>query len=217
MRTIPEHREIMRSAFNDDLDNTDDRDSPTEPMIPIILAPRSPVPPQGDSAGNGVAAEPTLPLRTANPLSPMPETPLNHAVLPPPSQANPDGALHTVLPGSNDVPVLPASPAEAVAPVLPGRSPVPTVIGVCFLAVQVILLVRVLLLLFNAKSSAIWVHAFYIFSSAFALPFRLLLDHIQPLAKFGPDVINYVAPLVAILIYGLISRILVRFLKALLN
>jgi hypothetical protein len=45
----------------------------------------------------------------------------------------------------------------------------------------------------------------------------LLLDHIQPLAKFGPDVISYVAPLVAILIYGLISRVLVRFLKALLN
>lgn len=217
MRTISERREIMRNAFNDDLDNTEDRDSPTEPMIPIILAPRSPVPPQGDSAGNGVTAEPTLPLRTANPISPMPETPLNHAVLPPPSQANPNGALHTVLPGSNDVPVLPASPAEPVTPVLPGRSPVPTVIGVCFLAIQVILLVRVLLLLFNVKSSAVWVRAFYTVSSAFALPFRLLLDHIQPLAKFGPDVINYVAPLVAILIYGLISRILVRFLKALLN
>ncbi len=217
MRTIPERREIMRSAYNDDLDNTDDRNSPTEPMIPIVLAPHSPAPPQADSAVNGVAAEPTLPLRTANPISPLPEIPLNYPVLPPSPQAHSNGVSHRVLPGSNNVPALPASPGELVTPILPRRSPVPTVVGVCFLAVQVILLVRVLLLLFNVKNSAVWVGVFYTASSAFSLPFRLLLDHIQPLAKFGPDVISYVAPLVAILIYGLISRVLVRFLKALLN
>ncbi len=207
----------MRSASNDNLDNADNRDSPTEPMIPIILAPRSPAPPLTDSACNGVAAETTLPLRTSNPISPLPETPLNYAVIPPSPQANHNGALHRMLSGSTDVPALAAPPAELVTPVLPRRSPVPSVVGVGFLAVQVILLVRVLLLLFNVKNSTPWVEVFYTASGLFALPFRLLLEHIQPLARFGTDVTGYVAPLVAILIYGLIARILVRFLKALLN
>ena len=209
--------------------DNNDYDSPTEPMIPIILAPRSPArPPAGGQNGsnNGTAAGPTLPLQPASPSQPVPETPLNYPLLPPSPGTNHNGRpTGGASPSGNgngltDLAALPGwtvTPDGLKAPVQPRRSPVPTVLGVCFVVVQVLLLARVLLLLFNVNNIAAWVRTFYNLSSIFIWPFRLLLDHIQSLASIRPELVNYVAPLVAILVYGLISRILVRFLKALLN
>jgi hypothetical protein len=151
------------------------------------------------------------------------ETPLNYPLLPPAPDANHNGRPPGgAAPSGNGsglaaLPGWPVTPDGLMAPVQPRRSPVPTAVGVCFVVVQVLLLARVLLLLFNVNNIAVWVRVFYNLSSIFIWPFRLLLDHIQALTPLRPELVNYVAPLAAILIYGLISRILVRFLKALLN
>ncbi|HEV2579482.1 MAG TPA: hypothetical protein VGT44_01410 [Ktedonobacteraceae bacterium] len=185
LRTISEQQNAMYSAFDDQSRNENDFDSPTDPMIPVILAPHSP-----DPTDAAHAAEPTAALSPVfHPFQSAPETPLDNPVLP----------------------SLPGVPAQ------PRRSPAPTVVGVCFVAVQIFLLVRVILLLFNVSSSLLWAKVLYAAGGVFALPFRLLLDQIQLLSQLGPGVVNYLAPLAAILVYGLISRILVRFLKALLN
>jgi len=53
----------------------------------------------------------------------------------------------------------------------------------------------------------------YTFSSIFVLPFRLILQSFAPALPSSIELYT----LLAILIYGLLSRILVRFLKALLH
>jgi hypothetical protein len=141
---------------------SDDLDTPTEPMIPVVLVP--------------------------HPLAPSSAVP-----------AQQDGQHATSRP----------------AP--PQRSMIPTVVGVCFVVIQVLLLVRVLLLLFTIGSNTAWARILLTPGGAFAFPMRLLLEHIQVVAQLGAGVIMYLAPLLSILIYGLISRFLVRFLKALLN
>src|SRR5579864_2819482 len=210
MSTIPELSEIMRSAKDDDLGYSDDYDSPTEPMMPIIIAPHSPLPSSPDSS---MPAGPTMPLQPASPIRSAPETPLVYPLLPPfagevsGNGRPPCGAAHT----GNGLATRPVAPAQ------PGRSPVPIIVGYCFVFIQVVLLLRVLLLLFSVSNSVVWAKVLYTMGSVFAYPVRLPLDHIQPVTQLGPEVINYLAPLLAILIYGLVSRILVRFLKALLN
>jgi hypothetical protein len=182
LQTIPEQGETMRSAFDGTSRDEDDVDSPTDPMIPVILASHSPAPANADSI-----VEPTTPR----------------------------GAVQA----SSGLYARPATPdvQSTGVPAQPRRSTVPTVVGICFVAAQVLLLFRVVLLLFNVSNSFAWAKVLYAAGGVFALPFRLLFDHIQLLSQLGPGVSNYLAPLAAILIYGLISRILVRFLKALLN
>ncbi len=82
---------------------------------------------------------------------------------------------------------------------------------------QLILLVRVLLLLFGVSASNVLVELVYAGGTLLAWPLRLLLEQVHLPAQIGGDLLNYLAALVAILVYGVLARILVRFLKALLN
>jgi len=90
-------------------------------------------------------------------------------------------------------------------------------VGLLFVLVQLLLLVRVVLLLLGQPSSIWWVGLIYSISSVFVLPFRLLLQNVNVPLIAGTELYNYLLVLLAILLYGLISRILVRFLKALLH
>ena len=82
---------------------------------------------------------------------------------------------------------------------------------------QLILLLRVVLLLFGVPASNILVELVYAGGALLAWPLRLLLEHLHLLAQIGADLIGYGAALIAILVYGVLARVLVRFLKALLN
>jgi hypothetical protein len=97
------------------------------------------------------------------------------------------------------------------------RSSFPALVGLLFVLVQLLLLVRVVLLLLGQPSSISWVGLIYSISSVFVLPFRLLLQNVNIPLIAGTELYNYLLVLLAILLYGLISRILVRFLKALLH
>ena len=89
--------------------------------------------------------------------------------------------------------------------------------GVLFVVAQLILLARVVLLLFGVPNTNIAVELVYAGGALFAWPLHLLLEHLNLPAQIGGDLINYLAALIAILLYGVVARILVRFLKALLN
>jgi len=93
------------------------------------------------------------------------------------------------------------------------RKFIPIVAGLCFVAVQMLLLLRFMLKLLQLSSDSSWVGAIYAISNVFVLPFRILfLQFAVPL--FGTA---EVYTLLAVLIYGIISRIVVRCLKILLK
>lgn len=91
------------------------------------------------------------------------------------------------------------------------RIPIPRCVGLFFVIVQLLLLVRFVLKMINLPDDGVWVSAVYTLSSVWVLPFRLF---IQPLA-FLPTVEIYT--LLAVLVYGLVSRLLVRLLKVLMQ
>jgi hypothetical protein len=99
----------------------------------------------------------------------------------------------------------------------PRRSIFPAVVGLFFVLVQLLLLVRVALQFLGQPDNLWWAGLIYNISNILVLPLRLLLQNVNVVVIAGTDLYNYLLFLVAILIYGLISRILVRFLKAILH
>jgi len=90
---------------------------------------------------------------------------------------------------------------------------IPVTVGLCFVAIQMLLLVRFIFKLLQLSSDSSWIGAIYAVSNVFVLPFRILfLQFAVPL--FGAA---EVYTLLAVLIYGIISRIVVRCLKILLK
>jgi hypothetical protein len=93
------------------------------------------------------------------------------------------------------------------------QSAVPLYAGAFFVGIQLLLLVCFLLRLISLSGSNVLVGVIYAVSALFVLPFHLLLQITGLPGISGLEIDT----LLAILIYGLLSRILVRFLKALLN
>jgi len=97
------------------------------------------------------------------------------------------------------------------------KSSFPTLVGLFFLAVEFLLLLRLVFSLFGAPISNIWVGFVYTVSTFFLLPFFLLLQNVKIPLINGTEFYSDLLIVGAIFIYGVISRILVRFFKALLN
>lgn len=166
-------------------DQIDEHDQPTEPMLPVVIAPFTP------TRANGNAQPPAYPY--------LPPAPVKNTSAPPA--------------GSLVYPILPTRPTQHPQPKRPKVSPVPALVGFFFVLVQLLLLVRFLLKLLNVSSNALPVSVIYDVSGLFVFPFRLLLQSIAIALPVSIEVYT----LLAILVYGLFSRILVRFLKALFN
>lgn len=212
----------MRNVSEPPIEDFDEHDSPTEPMSAIILSPYS-VASSSPGGGNGIGGYgvPTIPApqppevpfphhgRPAAPSVFLPETPGVYPVLPASPLKNGNGRP----PGGADV------AGEKVRPVRaqPRQSSIPTVVGALFVVAQLILLVRVVLLLFGVPASNILVELVYGGGALLAWPLRLLLELLHLPAQIEGDLIGYIAALIAILVYGVLARVLVRFLKALLN
>ncbi len=212
----------MRKLSEPQFEDFDEHNSPTEPMSAIILSPHSvPISLMGGGNGMGGYASHTIPA----PLPPELPFPQNGLAAAP-------YTYPTEMPGV--YPVLPPSPVmhgerrppggagfagERARPprAQPHRSAIPTFVGVLFVLAQLILLARVVLLLFGVPASNMLVELVYAGGALLAWPLRLLVEHLNLPAQIGGDLINYLAALIAILVYGVLARILVRFLKALLN
>ena len=214
----------MRRQQPDNFGEMDDHDSPTEPMSQVFLSPLSSTIP----FSNGVNG--ALPNRGAFPTPAPYEQPF-------PQQDIPDYPQPGTFSEAQVYPVLPPistngnyRPAGGAAPISSGngsptrskptrphRSTLPLWIGVFLVAVQLLLLVRFVFQLIGYSNSSFWVSLMYSVSSVFVFPFRALLYSLTSSLTIGTDLLDLLAILFAILMYGLLSRILVRFLKALLH
>ncbi len=183
------------------LDEIDEHDQPTEPMRPIVIAPFAP------SQANGTAQPPAYPYLQPDPTK---KKRRNDHRPPGGSLASPSS---TVSPDSPNSPAYPVLPSRPVKKVQPRQSPIPAFVGLFFVIVQLLLLVRFMLKLLSITGNTTWVSIIYTVSGLFVFPFRLLLQNISLSLPVSVEVFT----LLAILVYGLFSRILVRFLKALLN
>ena len=176
----------------------DEHNQPTEPMMPVVIAPFAP------TQINGTAQSPAYPY-----LPPAPVKKKKQDRYRPAGGAAP----------SSPAPTFPASPVYPVLPVKPAKqaqrkqNPIPALVGLFFVGVQLLLLVRFMLKLLNVSGNAKWLSLVYEISGLFVFPFRLLLQNTALSVPISVEVYT----LLAILVYGLFSRILVRFLKALLN
>jgi hypothetical protein len=199
----------------------DEHNQPTEPMAQVILTPFS----STTHAPGGT----TIPMPQPD-EQPFPPQRSNGFLAPGSSGRSKISPAYPFLPAApaysrNNRPpggVYPVQPANIEQPgqkrrTRPRHSSFPALVGLLFVLVQLLLLVRVVLLLLGQPSSIWWVGLIYSISSVFVLPFRLLLQNVNVPLIAGTELYNYLLVLLAILLYGLISRILVRFLKALLH
>lgn len=168
----------------------DEHDQPTEPVPPDVFP------------------GPTFPIGAS--------TPPNYDTIP-----APHAIRHTFYP-------LPPYPAANAAPVWSGqqrRTPahmgwarrintfplrlLPLEVGLCFVCIQLLLLVRFVCKVWNLAPDGGWVEAVYKSSDILLLPFQILLPplHQGLLMRIEPYT------LLAIVLYGFCSRILVHVLK----
>lgn len=197
----------------------DQHDAPTEPMMPVVPSPFAVTVPNGVPTMDGQGIPVPTPHERPFPYQDVQQNGASpgYPVYPmlPPAPKNEKGGKR---PPGGATPAYPVYPGEANKPAAQAgaqhrSSLVPHLVGVFFVLVQLLLLVRFVLRLLNFSGSTTWVGILYAVSGLFVLPFRLLLQNIAiPI----PNALEIYA-LIAILIYGLLSRLLVRLLKALLH
>ena len=159
---------------------------------------------------------PTEPL--GNPHPPSDPAAIANEAVPAPTP------LERPFPALDYAPANPYSnrPAAPVYPVLPPKpiknararpSAIPLLAGICFVAVQLLLLVRFTLKLIGLPGNGTLIALVYAISNIFILPFRLILQSIPLPIPTSLELYT----LLAILFYGLLSRVIVRILKAVLR
>jgi hypothetical protein len=199
----------------------DDFEQPTEPMSQVFLSPYFTPPYQTgipvDQAGvpapqfdvrpfpiSGVAREDGLSRPTGT--SPV------YPVLPPvPGESRngrpPGGAPPYIEPGN----------AKVTLPRRPRNSSFPVLVGLFFVVVELVLLLRLVFLLMGMTNNDGWVGIVNITSTVFLLPFLALSENVKIPLIYGTELYSGLLIAFALFAYGLLSRILVRFLKAVLN
>jgi len=190
------------------LDEVDEHDLPTEPMFPVIPAPYSPsVPdnsfspiPQQGWQGVGPAFGPTSGLAGASAYPQLPPVPVVGG------GGRPAGGVEPVATAGTQTPPVRSTP---------GRSPWPILLGLFFVAVQLLLLVRFVLKLISWPASTVWVGNVYSVSDVFVWPLLLLWKNVASSVPLPASLELYT--LLAVLTYWLLSRLLVRLFKAILR
>jgi len=197
-----------------------DFEQPTEPMSRVYLPPYStPTFQTGIVTDQNVIPAPQLdevpfPKSGTNPIdiSGMSAIPPMYPIL---SPAGPD-----ICNGRSPGLVQPdryAAEPEAYRKRKTRRSSFPAVVGLFFLAVEFLLLLRLIFSLLGTPISHMWVRIVYTLSTFFLWPFFLLLQNVKIPLIYGTEFYSVLIIVGAILIYGFISRIVVGFIKALLN
>jgi hypothetical protein len=93
------------------------------------------------------------------------------------------------------------------------RKVFPALVGLCFVAVQLLLLASFALKVVGLWNNTLWANVLYLISDIFIWPLQALV-HLLPVPFSIP---SQIVALLAILLYGMISRIVVRCLKLLLH
>jgi hypothetical protein len=197
-----------------------DFEQPTEPMSRVFLPPYStPTFQTGITTDQNVIPAPQLdevpfPKTGTNPvdISGMSAIPPMYPILSPVTPDNSNGRSPGVAPPDSY-----AAEPGAYRKRKTRRSSFPTVVGLFFLAVEFLLLLRLIFSLFGTPISHLWVKIVYTLSTFFLLPFFLLLQNVKIPLINGTEFYSDLIIVCAIFIYGFISRIAVGFTKALLN
>ncbi len=182
----------------------DEHDLPTEP-IPFVIPPQQ---------METIPAPPPQQQITLGPFQQSPSPPTA------PSAPKFDAYPYPV-PQPQQPSMGPQQPIGAKNPPQPAqRSPfylslIPLSIGLCFVCIQMLLLARFIFRLLGILDTASWVNTIYALCDIFLLPFLALLPPLQLPALISARVELYT--LLAVFIYGIISRIIVRLLKILLR
>ncbi|HEV2661071.1 MAG TPA: hypothetical protein VGU68_10745 [Ktedonobacteraceae bacterium] len=192
----------MRRPYKKGVEPVDEHNQPTEP-IDFAVAPVSPYAPTVTSDSPATLPVPNRPFSPPMP----PQAPLIGAYpyLPPTPtrQGGYDGY-------AGNAPMQPGSSASTNTK---RRRVFPVLVGLCFVAIQLILLARFVLTIVTQWNDIAWVSIFYSVSALLIWPVQALLQQFSmPLAASVE-----ISTLLAILAYGLLSRILVRCLKLILR
>ncbi len=190
------------------LGEQDEHNQPTEPMPRIVPPSSSPTASPTDAVHIPVPQpyERPFPQQNGFPgIANRPPEAFAYPYLPPAP-----GVIKQDRPPGGAIPTSPGGSFQS----RPRRSPLPILVGIFFIAVQLLLLARLVLKIINRPDNVAWVDIIYNTSNVFILPFRLLLQNIA-LPRIITSTVE-VYTLLAILAYWLLSRILVRLLKALL-
>jgi hypothetical protein len=198
----------------------DDFEQPTEPMSQVFQSPyfaptyQTQVP--LDQIG---VPAPQLDVRPFPKSGAAPEdvfdhplTPTVYPVLPPAPHERRKGGPPGGVP-----PYIPPSKPEAFAPRQHRNSSFPVWVGLFFVAVELLLLLRLVFLLVGLTDNNGWIGLVNIISTVFLLPFLLLLENVRIPLLYGTELYPDLLIVFALFVYGLLSRVLVRFLKAMLN
>ena len=166
--------------------------------VPAPIPYERPFPALGNATANPYPGSPAIPVYPVLPL--LPSSAKNK------KRRRPTGGTSPAYP----VPSKPMQQART------NPTFIPLFVGIFFVAVQLLLLVRFALKLLDLRGlngSVPWVALIYAVSNLFVLPFRLILHNISLPIPTSLELYT----LLAILAYGLLSRILVRVLKAILR
>lgn len=214
---------IMRRQQSQDnrFEPKDEHEQPTEPMSQVIQAPFSSPTFEPASAIDQIDIpaprpdERPFPKRAGNPIDAMhrqPATPPVYPVLP----TAPPESRNGRPPGGVPPRMQPPRPGKSV-PRKHRRSSIPALVRLFFFAVELVLLLSLLFPHFGLSISNVWVRLVYTTSAMLVQPFRLLLENVKIPLIYGSGLYNDLLIVIALLAYWLLSRILVRFLKALLH
>jgi len=214
---------MMRWQVPQNNEEIDEHDLPTEPIPYDVAPPSSSTVSNGANPSYGEAFPAPQPIEQPFPRQYVPGTPQPgqapgakaYPVLPPRAPVVPKG--RGKRPAGSAVPTnvnQPGKKADKPAKVAPTRpSATPALVGLFFVAVQLLLLVRFALVIIHEPGSILWVQLVFGLSTLFIWPFRALVERMSLPFPVWPEIYT----LLAILLYGMISRILVRFLKAILR
>jgi hypothetical protein len=207
-----------RRPQNKSTQELNEHNEPTEPLFPAVGA--------TVSGGDIAPTEEVLPA-PQSPAQPFPQQQVQGA----PQQywpaLPPANAVYPVLPPASVIQpgYQPAGSAGTIGTRRPEkvqtpvqavrlrRSPIPLFVGIFFVAVQFLLLISFVARLFNLASP--WLEVIYAISTLLLLPFRLLFEQVSLPLSLTIGVEMYT--LLAVLVYGLASRLLVHLLKLLLH
>ena len=182
----------------------DKHDEPTEPLplvdtLPIVPPQQSLTLPAPPPANPRVPNQPGQPIPAQQPSPPQP-----YPYVPPPP-ATQQGPVQEngekIKSGSAG---KPTSGRRSLKPLLP---------GFFFITVQILLLLRFFLKITGLMADQWWVGVIMGVSEVFVSPFRALLLQVSLQLPAQLEVYT----LLAVLVYGLISRLLVRLLKIILR
>ena len=129
----------------------------------------------------------------------------------PPSSARQNG--NAASPIGNMVSPQPGNARTTISAGRKLRRIFPALVGLCFVAIQVLLLVSFGLKIVGHWDSTLWANVLYVISDVFIWPVQALVS-LLPLPFAVPA---QIVTLLAILLYGMISRVVVRSLKFLLR